>query len=265
MFKKYLIGSVAVGFVFCLMPMGANADGPTLLNITSDKGVGVVTLKAGETIKFTATIGQNKSGWTGSEDLDILGANTSALLCNQTTYTATQASRVCKATATVVETADSEMAVYVRADNIIQRSNVILVRVGEVSKVSEKSIGATLTSKAMTIVGQPDLTIKVAKAVLVTRKISGFTKTQYKIGVTLKNVGEGDADAPLYFSFSNSSKGGIALPTNSVLVKTGMIRKVFVYVDSAYKGKKLFFTADPGNKVDESNETNNKATMVVGE
>jgi hypothetical protein len=265
MSKKYLIGLVVFGFFFCMMPIGAHADEPTLFNITSDKGVDVVTLKVGETIKFTAAIGPNKTGWTGSEDLDILGANTDTLRCDPTTYTATQAMRKCKATQIIGDAPDSEMAVYVRSDDIIQRSNVILVRVGNGSSAAGKAVSVTLTGKAMTIVGQPDLTIKVAKAVLVSRKVNGFIKNQYKIGVTVKNVGSGDADAPLYFSFSSGTKGGAIVPTNAVLVKAGMIRKVFVYVGLAEKGKKIHFTADPENKVHESNETNNKATRVVGE
>jgi hypothetical protein len=254
-----------LGLVFCLTTIGAHAQGPTLFSITSDKGVGVVTLKVGETLKFTATIGLNKAGWTGSEDLDILGANTDTLHCGPTTYSATQATRVCKAGQAVAGAPDSEIAVYVRGDNIIQRSNAILVNVGEAAKVSDSAMGVTLTGDEMTIVGQPDLTIKVYKAVLVKRKINGFAKKQYKIGVTLRNAGDADADAPLYFSFSTGPKGVRTLPTNSVLVKAGTFRKVFATINAAEKGKKYFFMADPENKIGESIESNNKAMTVVGQ
>ena len=109
-------------------------------------------------------------------------------------------------------------------------------------------------------VGKPDLTISASKASLVTRKVKGVAKKQYKIGVTVSNKSTGDATGDIYFSVSDNApvlvaKGGL---------KAGMSKKVFVYTDTADKGKSFLFTVDPGNTVDESNENNNTATRVVG-
>ena len=112
--------------------------------------------------------------------------------------------------------------------------------------------------------GQADLTIKVAKATLVSRTFKGgVKKKQYKFGVTVKNEGDGDADGPFYVSFANSTKGVPVLVTKGTL-EAGKNKKVFVYVETTEKGKKLLFTVDPDNAVYESNEDNNVATRVVG-
>jgi len=105
----------------------------------------------------------------------------------------------------------------------------------------------------------PDLTIKVAKATLVKRTVKGVSKKQYKIGVTVQNKG-GDAVGDITYSFADNApvlaaKGGL---------KAGKNKKVFVYVETTEKGKKLLFTVDPGNTVDESNEDNNTASRVIG-
>jgi CARDB len=107
---------------------------------------------------------------------------------------------------------------------------------------------------------KPDLTISVAKALTVTRRINGAAKRQYKIGVTVKNAGKGDAVGDVNFSYNSSApilaaKGGLKAHTS---------RKVFIYVDTTEKGKPYTFTVDPGNLIDESNESNNTATRVVG-
>jgi CARDB len=109
-------------------------------------------------------------------------------------------------------------------------------------------------------VAQPDLTISVAKALTVTRRINGAAKRQYKIGVTVKNAGKGDAVGDVNFSYNSSApiltaKGGLKAHTS---------RKVFIYVDTTEKGKPYTFTADPANTIDESNEDNNTATRVIG-
>jgi len=112
--------------------------------------------------------------------------------------------------------------------------------------------------------GQPDLTIKVAKATLVSRTLrGGIRKKQYKFGVTVKNDGDGDAEGPFYVTFSNSAKGTPVLVTKGTL-EAGKMKKVFVYVETTEKGKKLLFTVDPDNAVDESDEGDNTATRVVG-
>jgi subtilase family serine protease len=250
-----------------VVPAGSSTNSLNY-NITSDHGVGTVSLKVGDAIKFTATIGQNTAGWTGSKELDIVGANTEALSCQQTSYTSTQALRVCTATQNAGNASDSQMAVYAKGDTVTPLSNAITVKVGSGSTITPSMTAPSNDEGAINeqeiAEGQPDLTISVAKATLVLRTFrDGTKKKQYKIGVTVKNVGDGDADGPIYFSYANSANSVSVLVANDIL-ESGKMRKIFVYVDSTEKGKSYTFTVDPGNTVDESNEDNNTATRVVG-
>jgi hypothetical protein len=134
---------------------------------------------------------------------------------------------------------------------------------------SDAQFNATVTASAPSVKTEPakatgdlkpDLRISVSKALSSKRMVKGVSKKQYKIGVTISNKGKGDAAGDLYFSYNGgapvlSAKGGL---------KAGRSKKVFIYVDMAEKGKSYVFTADPENKVAESNEANNTATRVVG-
>jgi hypothetical protein len=107
---------------------------------------------------------------------------------------------------------------------------------------------------------KPDLSIKAAKATLVTRKVNGVSKKQYKIGISFSNKSTGDAVGDITYSFNSNApvlavKGGL---------KAHMSKKVFLYVDPTEKGQSYVFIVDPGNTVAESNENNNTATRVVG-
>jgi hypothetical protein len=124
---------------------------------------------------------------------------------------------------------------------------------------SDSSSGVSIETTA-TILGKPDLMIKAAKATVVTKKINGAAKKQYKIGVTISNKGKRDAVGDVLYSYNGNppilgSKGGL---------KAGMNKKVYVYVDMTEKGKSYVFTVDPANMVEESNEANNTTTRIVG-
>jgi hypothetical protein len=109
-------------------------------------------------------------------------------------------------------------------------------------------------------VGKPDLTISISKARIVNRTVKGVTKKQYKIGVTVYNESPGDANGSIYYKLNDKTP----VLVSKTGIKAGKNKQVFLYVDLIEKGKQYTFTADPGNTVDELNETNNTATRVVG-
>ena len=126
--------------------------------------------------------------------------------------------------------------------------------------VAGASEGATATPTPKKSVGKPDLTISAAKATLVTRKVKGVSKKQYKIGLTVANKSAGDAAGDIAYSFNGNApivavKGGLKAHTS---------KKIFLYVDPTEKGQKYIFTVDSGNSIVESNENNNTSTRVVG-
>jgi hypothetical protein len=143
---------------------------------------------------------------------------------------------------------------------VYSAKNTLTVHVGDGSASSQGSVAPTNTYKPKVSVGKPDLTIKAAKASLVTRKVKGISKKQYKIGVTVANKSAGDAVGDISYSYNSNAP---ILVSKSGL-KAHMSKKVFLYVDATEKGQEYVFTADPGNAIDESNEANNTATRVVG-
>jgi len=125
--KKIIKLCLLATFAFAIIPAYAQTTASSTYTITSDRGSGVIYLKIGEKIKFTAEIGKNTAGWNGTYELDILGANTESLQCEQTYYTDTQAVRVCTATQNAGNTSDSKMAVYARGNYTTPLSNIITV------------------------------------------------------------------------------------------------------------------------------------------
>jgi len=123
--------------------------------------------------------------------------------------------------------------------------------------------GESSSYKPLPHVGKPDLVIIVSKAKLVTRKIKGVATKQYKIGVTVKNVGTGDASGPItYSAFSVSAMAPISVAKGGLGASKG--KKVFFYLDATEKGAIYSFKVDPDNTVAEFDETNNLQTVVIG-
>jgi hypothetical protein len=120
--------------------------------------------------------------------------------------------------------------------------------------------GTTAAPTPKKSVGKPDLTISVSKASLVTRKVKGVAKKQYKIGVTVANKSTGDAAGDITYSFN----GNAPIVAVKGSIKAHMSKKVFLYADTTEKGQKYVFTVDPGNAISETNESNNTATRVIG-
>jgi len=231
------------------------------ITITSDPAADVdgnVVAKVGDTITFTSVFSMTVSMGTGhwlyspfvlscdnTDDPMVLKCNVIGKGDAKVSYSID-----------VMTDWDNGKASY----QVYSAKNTINVHVGDGTTPSQGSIAPTSTYKPKISVGKPDLTIKAAKATLVTRRIKGVTKKQYKIGVTVSNKSKGDAVEDIYFSVADNApvvavKGGL---------KAGMSKKVFVYTDTTDKGKSLLFTVDPGNMVDESNEDNNTATRIVG-
>jgi hypothetical protein len=125
---------------------------------------------------------------------------------------------------------------------------------------SEKSSDAVKKPQASVSIGKPDLTISVSKARIVNRTVKGVTKKQYKIGVTVYNESAGDANSSIYYRLNDKAPALVS----KTGIKAGKNKQIFIYVDLTEKGKQYTFTADPGNTVDELNETNNTATRVTG-
>jgi len=131
------------------------------------------------------------------------------------------------------------------------------------SGTSKDSTVGPSSYKPLPHVGKPDLVIIVSKAKLVTRKIKGVATKQYKIGVTVKNVGTGDANSPIYYSaFSEMAAAPILVTKTGLGASKG--KKVFFYLDATEKGNIYTLKADPDGTISEFDETNNEATIVVG-
>lgn len=150
-------------------------------------------------------------------------------------------------------------------DGNLEERHAFLCNQGYTKQGSECVIGNGGSSAPISIPAKPalkpDLTVKVAKATLVTRRVGGVSKRQYKIGVTLSNKGRGNATGEISFSYADTP----SILAKSDGLKSNMSKKVFVYIDTTEKGKSYTFTVDPANTIDESNESNNTATRVVGE
>ncbi len=131
---------------------------------------------------------------------------------------------------------------------------------GYTKKGIECVAGSTTSPSPNKSVGKPDLVISVARALSVSHKVNGVSKKQYKIGVTVKNGGTGDAVGDITYSYNFNApivitKGGLKPHTS---------KKVFLYVDLTEKGKSYTFMADSGNTIPELNENNNAATRIIG-
>jgi hypothetical protein len=264
--KKTLIVALILGFGLLGNSLQAHATYGTdyysslAITITSDPSAdadGNVVAKVGDTIfltsVFSMTVSMGSGHWIYSpfvlscdntDDPMVLKCNVIGKGDSKISYSID-----------VMTDWDNGKASY----QVYSAKNTLTVHVGDGSTSQGSAVEAN-SHPAKVSVGKPDLTIKAAKAILVTRKVKGISKKQYKIGVTVSNKSTGDAVGDITYSVADnvpvvSVKGGL---------KAGMSKKVFVYTDTTDKNKSLLFTVDPGKTVDESNEDNNTATRVVG-
>ncbi len=231
------------------------------ITITSDPAADVdgnVVAKVGDTITFTSVFSMTVSMGTGhwlyspfvlscdnTDDPMVLKCNVIGKGDAKVSYSID-----------VMTDWDNGKASY----QVYSAKNTLTVHVSDGSTPSQGSIAPASTYKPKISVGKPDLTIKAAKATLVTRKVKGVSKKQYKIGLTVANKSAGDAAGDIAYSFNGNApivavKGGLKAHTS---------KKIFLYVDPTEKGQKYIFTVDSGNSIVESNENNNTSTRVVG-
>jgi hypothetical protein len=201
----------------------------------------VVKIKVGDPIVFTPILYSTTLGHTGSwsYDKDILSCTVEGDLLR------------CKAVAegdAKVETTVTDKNTDGTTASVT--SNFIAVRVDNTTDTS-------LEGKPL-----PDLQVSVSKIQLVTRRIKGVAKKQYKVHVTVSNKGKGSADDTIRVSvFGGGSMEDVTL--SSQRLGAGKSKKVFYYVDAAMKGSKIAFSVDASDNIEEVDETNNEVSVVV--
>jgi len=262
--KKFLILTLIITSGFLGSSLRVNAAGyydNMTVNITSNPPAdanGIVNAKVGDTIEFTrhtsVEVGIGSTHWLYSPFVLDCDSGDPTVKC------------------TVIGKGDSKMnfSITVMTDWTPEKStyqdfsasNVINIHAGD---SSGSSSNATVKTTASVPVGKPDLTILVDKAKIVNRKQKdGTFKKQYKIGITIKNIGSGNAIGKIYYSALSTSMSQPIIASSSGL-KAGKSKKVFYYLDTTEKGKIYTFKADPDNTIVEFDETNNSYSRVVGE
>ncbi|MBI5422373.1 hypothetical protein HZA44_04540 [Candidatus Peregrinibacteria bacterium] len=201
----------------------------------------VVKIKVGDPIVFTPTLYQTTASHTGtwSYDESILSCAAEGDLLK------------CKAIA------EGD----VRVSTTITDRNAD----GTTGTVESNFISVTVDNTADTsLAGKllPDLRISANKIQLVSRRVNGVVKKQYKIHVLISNKGKGKAEDTIRYSiFRAGSMEDKTLTTQGLAA--GKSKKVFYYVDAAEKGSKVAFSVDATNGIEESDEANNEVQVTI--
>jgi hypothetical protein len=223
------------------------------VSVTADPSAdanGTVNAKVGDTIQFTRAfskeVGIGTSHWLYSPNI---------LSCDEGGDPSIQ----CK----VIGKGDGTMAysITVMTDWIETKSTYQDFSAGIVNV--HITDGSGTPYKPSIVQGPPDLVIVVSKAKLVTHKVKGVAKKQYKVPVLIKNVGSGDVSGKVYYSAMSEAATFPILVTKGGIM-AGKSKKVFFYLDTNEKGNIYTFKVDPESKIVEFDETNNSATIVVG-
>jgi len=113
---------------------------------------------------------------------------------------------------------------------------------------------------------QVDLTISIKNISLISSidAKSRQTVKKYKVEIILANSGTGDTNQAFYFSYAKNGKK----PTSSLVSRNGLrsggkISKI-LYLNTSEKGMLYNFKVDSKATIDESDETNNEASTVIG-